>query len=182
MDDSNSIGTIVYIILMILVFVGSALKKRKKDSSGKKASPGIKVPSSKTQTTPAGKFSDFISGLIENVNPKTNEPAYQYESDYEQDDIIIKETFEEQLSENSFTEGTSAFSEDNPDTPIIETGIEKHLSTAKQKTDYEVDEHYRIKEKGKENQLQQIVTNFDLKKAIIFSEILKPKYFKANDF
>ena len=180
MDDSNSIGTIVYIILMILVFVGSALKKRKKDSSGKKASPGIKMPSSKTQTTPTGKFSNFFSGLIENVNPKTDEPVYQYETEYEQDDIIIKETFEEQLSENSFTEGTSVFSKDDPDTLIIETGIEKELSTTKQIIDYEQDEHYRIKEKG--NQLQQIVTDFDLKKAIIFSEILKPKYFKANDF
>ncbi|RLD36027.1 MAG: hypothetical protein DRI73_01460 [Bacteroidetes bacterium] len=178
MDDSNSTGTIIYIIIMILVFVGSALKKKKKGLSGKKSAPPI--PSSKTQATPASKFSNFISGLIEEASPKAEQPFYQYETDFDDNSSEITEEFDEQPPNNYSTEGISAFSEDDPSTSIIETGIEKNLSTTKHKLTFTKDKHYYRQES--ENELKQVLSDFDLKKAIIFSEILKPKYFKVNDF
>ena len=182
MDDSNSIGTIVYIIIMILVFVGSALKKKKKRPSGKKPSPAFKIPSLKTQDTPAGKFSNFISGLFEEESKKTEQPFYQYESDYTEDSPIINGKFEEQAKGQYSSEGISVFTEDDPNTSTIETGIEKELSTTKYKMANEEDKHYQIQEKEKEKELKQILSDFELKKAIVFSEILKPKYFKVTDF
>ena len=178
MDDSNSTGTIIYIIIMILVFVGSALKKKKKGLSGKKPAPPR--PSSETQATPASKFSNFISGLIEEASPKSEQPFYQYETDFEDNEPIINEEFEEKPIENFSTEGVSVFSEDDPGTSIIETGIEKNLSTTKHNLAFVKDEHYQIQES--KNELKQVLSDFELKKAIIFSEILKPKYFKVNDF
>lgn len=163
---------------MILVFVGSALKKKKKSLSGKKSAPAI--PSSKTQATPASKFSDLISGLFEEASPKAEQPFYQYETDFEDNEPKINEKFEEEPTENYSTEGVSVFSEDDPVTSIIETGIEKNLSTTKHKLTFAKDEHYQIQES--KNELKQVLSDFELKKAIIFSEILKPKYFKVNDF
>jgi hypothetical protein len=178
--DSSS-GTIIYLILMVLVFAASAMKKKKRRSPADKTDPQGKPATA----TPGGKITDFLNKLMDEAIPEVKQPAHQFPDDLFPDEPTINKDFPEAVdemeSESFIPEGVSVFSNDDPSTSFIETGIEDALATTSHKMPEE-----KIKQRdltrSYENDLDTIITNFDFKKAIIFSEILKPKYFKIHDY
>ncbi len=176
----SSVGTIIYLILMVLVFAASAMKKKKKRSPpSKPATKGKPVAAA-----PGGKITDFLNKLMEEAIPEVKQPVHQFPDDLFPDEPQFKEdlsTDEDEMESEQFTpEGVSVFSQDDPSTAIIETGIEDRLATKNHIIPDEI--HKGDLSRSKTDDLSTIISEFDFKKAIIFSEILKPKYFKIHDY
>lgn len=175
----SSIGTIIYIILMILVFGASAMKKKKSRSPSGKARSKEKPGTS----APGGKLTNFLNSLMEQAIPEVKPPVSQFPDGAFPDDSEIVEDytkFEETQTEQLKPEGVSVFSEDDPSTSIIETGMENDMATAFQQIPDEIMQD-DLTRTGK-NDLTRIISDFNFREAIIYSEILKPKYFKIHDY
>ena len=84
------------------------------------------------------------------------------------------EDFEDEQEEEKKieAEGVTAFAQDDPDTARIETGLMDSLAIPIIDPVNAFDEEI---ESGSE--LGTLIEDFDIKKAIIYSEILNPKYF-----
>lgn len=173
----DSIGTIFYIILMILVLGASLLKKKKKLRKPQSA-PG--TPSGGTQSKPStgqrieNIFSEFLKDQFPEAMQEEEFPEIVEEIEIKPE---IKKPAKTMDKASLFSnEGQSVFNLDDPNTPTIETGIYDTLATA-DKTPLFSDSNNIIQE----NEIGKIINEFDLKKAIIYSEILNPKYFKIQE-
>ena len=173
----DSIGTIFYIILMILVLGASLLKKKKRLQ---KPSTTSGSPGRETQSKPStGKrieniFSEFLKDQFPEAMQEEEFPEILEEIDVKPE--IKKPAMTMERANLISNEGQTAFSLDDPNTPTIETGIYDKLATA-DKAPLLSDYNNIIQE----NEIGKIIEEFDLKKAIIYSEILKPKYFKIQE-
>jgi hypothetical protein len=177
MDSST--GTIIYLILMVLVFAASAMKKKKRRAPAGKTGSQEKPATA----TPGGKITNFLNKLMEEAIPEVKQPVHQFPDDLFPDEPTINENFPEEdeiESEPYIPEGISVFSDDDPSTPFVETGIEDRLATTSHEIIDEI--HQQDLSRSNINDLKQIISEFEFKKAIIFSEILKPKYFKIHDY
>lgn len=179
----DSVGTIFYIIIMIAILGASLLKKRKKTQK-----PGVVGKS--TGNTPPQKpttgqkleniFSEFLQDQFPDAMQEDKFPEISEE------EVIAKpvDKKHEKIIEHDSDvpkEGISVFANDDPNTPIIETGLLKDLATAKFEIADEINKSENDKGFIKENEIGKLVEEFDLKKAIIYSEILSPKYFKIQE-
>ncbi|MDX2442179.1 MAG: hypothetical protein QNK30_00135 [Bacteroidales bacterium] len=179
----DSVGTIFYIVIMVVILGASLLKKRKRvRKPGTVAGSSGNAPKQKPTTGQKleSVFSEFLRDQFPDVNQEDEiseiseeeiitEPAdKKYEKIIERDSDVPKE-------------GISVFANDDPNTPIIETGLFKNLATSKYQIADEF--NYSENEEGyiKENEIGKLVEEFDLRKAIIYSEILSPKYFKIQE-
>ena len=115
----------------------------------------------------------FLNTLLEEKSPF----AQELDSTPSPTDDIFEETeFEEEWEEKKeeiepeTKEGVSVFAQDNPETAKIETGLMNSLATKGMDMASPISEEIEITELG------NIIDDFEIKKAIIYSEILYPKY------
>ena len=178
----DSIGTIFYIVLMILV-LGASLLKKKKRLQKPGSAPGN--PTRGTQSKPStGKkleniFSEFLKDQFPEVVQEDEFPEIIEEIEVKPE--IKKPVKTMERASLISNEGQTAFALDDPSTPTIETGIYDNLATAHYKTTANKPINSDYNNVIKENEIGNIIEEFDLKKAIIYSEILKPKYFKISE-
>ncbi len=175
MDDG--FGNYIYIILMIIVLVVSLLRKKRKQEE--------KTPLGEGENTSGpALFKEFLFG--EEQTKIEDQPAMDIEKE---DEPVV-----EIAAKKPFREGVSALNGQVLQTELgpgrlresMETldGIE-HLKS-EMLTDYiehrpseEFDDAYTIK--VEESELEELMDEFDLGKAVIHSEILKRREF-GHDF
>lgn len=173
----DSIGTIFYIILMILVLGASLLKKKKRSQ---KPGSAASTPAGGTQSKPStgqrieNIFSDFLKDQFPEAVQEEEFPEIFEEIEVRPE--VKKPAKTAERATLISNEGQSVFNLDDPNTPTIETGIYNNLATA-DKTPLYSDYNNIIQE----NEIGKTIEEFDLKKAIIYSEIIKPKYFKIQE-
>ena len=173
----DGFGNYIYIILMIVVLVVSLLRKKRKQKE-------TTLPSEEKKISGPNLFKEFLFG--EEQTEIEDQPAMDIEK--EEEPVV------EIAAEEPFREGVSALNGQVLQTELgpgrlresMETldGIE-HLKS-EMLTDYiehgpseEFDDAYTIK--VEESELEELMDEFDLGKAVIHSEILKRREF-GHDF
>ncbi len=171
----DSISTIVYLVITFVILAASFLKKKKKTISKTVSSDGFEPqPEEKPETkVPKKGIESFLNTLLEEQSPFAQELDSQPQP---ADDIFEETEFEEEWEEKTkeiepeTKEGVSVFAQDDPNTVKIETGLMDTLATK----DLEVSGS--IDEETEPTELDSLVKDFEIKKAVIYSEILNPKY------
>ena len=172
----DSISTIVYLVITVVILAASFLKKRKKAIPKTVSSDSFEsLPDEKPETqTPKRGIESFLNTLLEEQSPFARELD---SSPQATDDFFEENEFEEEWKEKKEEiepetgEGVSVFAQDDPNTVKIETGMREAMSTEHMADSISVDE------KIKPTELETLVEDFEIKKAIIYSEILNPKHF-----
>ncbi len=169
----DSVSTIVYIIITFIILIVSIIKKRNK----KKLIPKTvssesfeSIPEEQAEAkAPKGGIEGFLNTLLEEQSPfseESNSPSQSTEDFFE--DFEDEQEEEKKIE----AEGVTAFAQDDPNTARIETGLMDSLAIPIIDPVNAFDEEI---ESGSE--LGTLIEDFDIKKAIIYSEILNPKYF-----
>ncbi len=174
MDDG--FGNYIYIILMIVVLVVSLLRKKRKQKD-------TTLPGKEKKISGPDLFKEFLLG--EEQTEIEDQPAMDIEK--EEEPVV------EIAAEEPFQEGVSALKG-----KVLQTEIESELLLESMETtnqmkrlksemltddiehrpSEEFDDAYEIK--VEESELEEIMDEFDLEKAVIHSEILKRKEFGHN--
>ena len=171
----DSISTIVYLVITFIILAASFLKKRKKAIPKAVSSDSFEsLPEEEPETkAPKKGIESFLNTLLEEQSPF----AQELDSPSQPTDDFFEETeFEEEWEEKKeeiepeTMEGVSVFAQDDPNTVKIETGIIDSMATKKMEVYGSIDEEIELTE------LDTLVEDFEIKKAIIYSEILNPKY------
>lgn len=175
MDDG--FGNYIYIILMIVVLVVSLLRKKRKQKEETPLGEG-------ENTSGPDLFKEFLFG--EEQKKIEDQPAMDLEKE--------EEPAVEIAAEEPFREGVSALKD-----KVLQTELEpgrlsesmethdriEHLKSEMLTDDIEhrpseeFDNAYKIK--VKESEPEELMDEFDLEKAVIYSEILKRREF-GHDF
>lgn len=175
--DSGS-GTLFYVIITLLLLVVSLLRGKKKAQSGNFQSKGQAVSQKSNQASSSPKewgLDSFLSSMInENIPPTSRVPEPELN---EEDTELHFDDTEEPKIEPAIKEGVSAFPQDNPNTARIETELLENLQTSQKTYDSGNNFTYDTDKAPRENYLSNLLMEFNGKKAVIFSEILNPKYF-----
>ena len=172
----DSVSTIVYLVITFIILIASIIKKRKKNIPKTVGSDNFEPNQEEKPVTDAPKkgIEGFLNTLLEEQSPF----AQELDSTPPPSDNILEETeFEEEWEEKKeeiepeTREGVSVFAKDDPETAKIETGLMNSLATKNMDNLSTVSEELEISE------LENLIDEFEIKKAIIYSEILYPKYF-----
>jgi FtsZ-interacting cell division protein ZipA len=152
MDDL--LGTLFYIIITVALIVVSALRKNKKQG-GKSTVASNQTTYSSSKSVTDNSFWEELLGIDE------QKPAYQAEApDYQDDDSVEQEEVHKE----------NRFAKQEP---------ENKVSLTQQKTPPQAKE--KMQEAKPREQASNIGTDLrkrkELRKAIIYSEIIKPKHF-----
>lgn len=181
----DNINTIIYIILIALMLIGSMIKKRKKarpSVANQTGEPSTSPESeSQSEVSKAGrKIENIFSAILEDQFPESK-PFAEEEEVEKQEKAEIDVEPETTETVNFSDEGKSVFSKDDPSTQKIETGLFEATESSKYNSSI-LEElssgYYQTEEK---TELENLISEFDIKKAVIFSEIFKPKYFQINE-
>ena len=172
----DSISTIVYLVITFVILAASFLRKKKKSIPKTVSSDSFEsLPEEEPETkAPKKGIEGFLNTLLEEQSPFAQESDAQPQAT---DDFFEENEFEEEWEEKKeeiepeIREGVSVFDQDDPDTGKIETGLMDSLATKGMESFDSTDEEIELTE------LDTLVKNFEIKKAIIYSEILNPKYF-----
>ncbi len=160
----NSAGTIIYLLITFLILIASLLKKRNKAK--------LNVPSPNNAGTENTNKKTGLEGLLDTMFEAPS-PDYQEEEvlfdDFEEAEPDLQERQEDPVPE-IFKEGVSVFAHDDPTTEKIETGLLDNLATKDQVSE-------SVNTKKEPDDLNNLLDDFEIKHAIVYSEILKPKYF-----
>ena len=174
MDDG--FGNYIYIILMIVVLVVSLLRKKRKQKE-------TTLPGEEKKISGPDLFKEFLLG--EEQTEIEDQPAMDIEK--EEEPVV------EIAAEEPFQEGVSAL-----EGHVMQTALEpEHLRESMETLDQiehlksemltddiehrpseEFDDAYEIK--VEESELEELMDEFDLEKAVIHSEILKRREFGHN--
>ncbi len=172
----DSISTIVYLVITFVILAASFLKKKKKGIPKPVSSDSFEsLPEEEPETrAPKKGIENFLNTLLEEQSPFAQEldSPPQANDDFSEENEF-KEEWEEKKEEiePKTKEGVSVFAQDDPNTVKIETGIMDSMATKGMDVAGSIDEEIELTEMG------TLVKDFDIKKAIIYSEILNPKYF-----
>ncbi|MEA1897526.1 MAG: hypothetical protein U9N53_07665 [Bacteroidota bacterium] len=172
----DSISTIIYLVITFVILAASFLKKKKKTIPKTVSSESFEsLPEDKPETkSPKKGIEGFLNTLLEEQSPFAQELDSPLQSS---DDFFEENEFEEEWEEKKEViepktkEGVSIFTQDDPNTVKIETGLLDSMATQKIEVSGSTDEEIELTE------LNTLVEDFEIKKAIIYSEILNPKYF-----
>jgi len=171
----DSISTIVYLVITVIILAASFLKKKKKAIPKVVSSDSFEsLPEEKPETkVPKKGIEGFLNTLLEEQSPFAQELDSPPQAT---DDFFEDNEFEEEWEEKKkeiepeTREGVSVFARDDPNTVSIETGILDSMATKDMEISGSTDEEIELTE------LDTLVEDFEIKKAIIYSEILNPKY------
>ena len=172
----DSISTIVYLVITFVILAASFLKKKKKGIPKAVSSDSFEsLPEEKPEIkAPKKGIESFLNTLLEDQSPFAQELDAQPQAT---DDFVKENEFEEEWEEKNeeiepkTKEGVSVFTRDDPYTVKIETGLLDSMATKITEPLSSTDEKFELTE------LDTLVEDFEIKKAIIYSEILNPKYF-----
>ena len=179
----DSVGTIFYIIIMVIVLAASILKKKKGKVQKPATVSGTSSDEPHSKPSAGQKIESLLSGFLKDQFPETAQKE-DFPEIYEEEvkePVIEKHVKPVEPIQVKHEEGQSVFAYDDPTTPKIETGIYKNLETSKYHIDHDSVHSSVYEDSIEENEIGKIVEEFDLKKAIIYSEILNPKYFKIQE-
>lgn len=179
----DSVGTIFYIIIMVIVLAASILKKRKRKVQKPATVPGTSPDEPHSKPSAGQKTESLLSKFLKDQFPETAQEE-DFREIYEEEvkePVIEKHVKPVEPVQSKHEEGQSVFAYDDPSTTKIETGLYKNLETSKYQIVDDSVHSSAYKDFIKENEIGKIIEEFDLKKAIIYSEILNPKYFKIQE-
>lgn len=159
------IGTFIYILLtLVFIIIGSLGKKKK--TPQKTATP-MQNPDTNKSDPLTENFKRLFGNIEDPFNQKTN-----IESE-EEDEYEEKETRSDTIYDKIDTP------ESTLDVPYSEKGrsepykLEDHIQEIMEQTR----SHMTGRSEKRSNYVTRALRNFDPKKALLYSEIFKPKYF-----
>ena len=179
----DSVGTIFYIILMVIVLAASILKKKKGKVQKPATVSGTSSDEPHSKPSAEQKIESLLSEFLKDQLPETAQKE-DFTEIYEEEvkePVIEKHVKPVEPVRPKYEEGQSVFAYDDPTTPKIETELYKDLETSKYQIKDDSVHSSAYKDFIKENEIGKIIAELDLKKAIIYSEILNPKYFKIQE-
>ena len=179
----DSVGTIFYIIIMVIVLAASILKKKKGKVQKPETVSGTSPDEPHSKPSAGQKIESLLSEFLKDQFPETaqEEDFPEIYDEEAHEPVIVKHVKPVEPIQAKHEEGQSVFAYDDPSTPKIETDIYKNLETSNYQIDHDSVHSSIYKDFIEENEIGKIVEEFDLKKAIIYSEILNPKYFKIQE-
>lgn len=161
----DHVGTILYLVITFLILIASLFKKKKtKRAQNPFTNQYREEEFEPADQTPGG---DSVENLLESF-------IQEEEEEFMPSGQEIMTEAEEKVPyrpEPTIKEGVTAFSVDDPSTKKVETGLLDSLATKG------MDTVETEKKERKATELDGLVNDFELRKAVIYSEILKPKYF-----
>ncbi len=163
MEEKDFGGIIFYIIAAIIGIVGSVAGKKKKQAASQlpdfeSVDEDIPDPSYRRIDDP---FDEARRRMEETIRRMTGEPV---EMDYEQEG-----SYDEPMAAAASSEGVSSITE----SMVKEDRFDELVSSMATNRDSENDSLISVDE---DSIGSDIAREFELKKAIIFSEIMKPKF------
>jgi len=172
----NGFGNYIYIILMIVVLVVSLLRKKRKQKD-------TTLPGEEKKISGTDLFKEFLLG--EEQTEIEDQPAMDIEK--EEEPVVEIE------AEEPFQEGVSALNGKVLQTELESERLRESMETTNEmkrlksemltddiehRPSEEFDDPYEIK--VEESELEELMDEFDLEKAVIHSEILKRREFGHN--
>ena len=176
MDDK--IGTFLYLlVLLIIVIVGALTRKKKPPATGYVSHEAQSAEDNKSPLEQLFRGTGIADVLPEQEKVQEKEKVNVGASnDLQINTIPVREVREKEEFLPSEEEGVSAFEADNPVTEVVETGSEKAIKTSLRDIENWHPSYKQEQEKEKTS-VQDIIHDFDVIEAVIYSEILSHKYF-----
>ncbi len=169
------ISTLIYLALTLVLVIGGVISRKKKNKgSVRQTQAQDPLPGSRDAPKPNVRsnspidklFSSFIEEYAEEPEffgtSQTTDAPVEVEEKIEKTDEILEE------------EGMSVFAVDDPATEKIETDLAYHMESSKYSDEllHDLSKVYEIStEEGGDDEI-----DFDARQAIIYSEIINPKY------
>jgi len=172
----DSISTILYLVITFIVLVVSVIKKRKKNIPKTVGSDSFE-PIQEEDTEPKAPkkgIESFLNTLLEEQSPFVQENSsspQNVDESFEKDEFIEEWEEKKEEIEPDTNEGITVFAQDDPNTAKVETGLLNSMATKDMEMNSSIDKESEVPE------LRSLIEDFEVKKAIIYSEILNPKYF-----